>query len=237
MVEVDGMRLNSTEIKLRPDHSWKSEYQFHTELDALEDRHTVIVSTFGDYTAFTFTYDIDPEHPNGVKVPRITDISVGNAMIEGQSSSVVNVTVVNPSIQRYPMKLMVHTEGTDGSLYFPTPPPGGSETITVELLDEQNIEIAGEARLYTGDFNDSEGGIHQVGFVGRAGGTTTMWNESFEPVAAPWSDDPYEYHNASIDPTDTLAERASGGVEVGGVPIALPIVALLAGGFVVWRMG
>ncbi|MFC7315708.1 hypothetical protein ACFQPE_02710 [Halomarina halobia] len=235
MVEVDGTRLNSTEIKLDPGDSWEGEYQLRPELDALKDNHTVTVSTFGDYTEFEFTYEIDPENPGEVEVPRITNVSVGNAVIDGKPSSVVNVTVVNPSIQTYSTKLMVHTEGTDGSFYPAIVPPGETETITVELLDDQNTEIAGEARLYTDDFNESEGGIHQVGFVGRAGGSSEMWNESFEPVAAPWSEDPYQYHNASIGGSEGLAERASGGVDLWGVPIVYFAGSLLLGAFVLRR--
>ncbi len=192
------------------------------------DEHTVKISTFGDTTQYNFTHEIDPENPNGVEVPRITEASVGNAVVDGKQSAVVNVTVENPSRQTYPTKLMVHTEGTDGSYYPAIASPGENETITVELLDAPDAEIVGQARLYTGDFEDPEGELDQVGFVGRVDGETEQWNESFEPVAPPWSDDPYQYRNASAGDSPGLAEQVSGGVELGGVPVAY-----LVGGAVV----
>jgi hypothetical protein len=89
--------------------------------------------------------------------------------------------------------------------------------------------VRGEARLYTGTFDDDTTGFDQVGFEGEAGENTTIWNESYESVAAPWSDDPYEYSNGSAD-EPSLADRASDGFEIRGVPAVVPgavVVALL----------
>ena len=234
-ISIDRTIIRQYEIYLRPADKWTTRLKLRPELDGLENVHTVTVSTIGTSTNFSFDYVTRFEDPNGVKVPRITNVSVGNARIDGRPSAVVNVTVVNPSAQTYPTKLMVHTSGTDGSFYLPSVGPRKSETITVELLDEQNGEIAGEARLYAGEFNESDGGIHQVGFVGRAGDDTVTWNESYEPVAAPWSENPYRYTNDSIDGGTSVAERVSDGHEVGGVPIIYPAIAIAGLGFALAR--
>jgi len=215
---VDGTTINQSELTLGPGETWSTEIEFRRSLDALETEHRAVVSTYGASARFDFVYSVDPEASDGVAVPYIADVNVTDGTVDGEPSAVANVTVVNPSVQTYPLKLMVHTEGTDGSFYAAIVPPGESETITAELLDERGGEIAGEARLYAGEFDEQEGGIDQVGFVGRVGEGTETWNESYDPVAAPWSDDPYEYRNESVGEA-SVAERASGGHAIGGVPI------------------
>ena len=102
-------------------------------------------------------------------------------------------------MRRYPTKLFVHTLGTDGSFYAPTPQPHNSTTIKVELLDKQDTKIAGEARLYTGNLTKKSGGLDQVGFAGTAGKGTNQWNESFKPVRPTWMSNHYHYTNDSYD--------------------------------------
>lgn len=225
-LSVDGTTTYQSEFALSPGETWSKEIQVRQSLDALKTSHTVTVSTYGTSAQFEFAHEIDPEAPEGVAVPYIADVNVTDGAIDGEPSAVARVTVVNPSVQTYPLKLMVHTEGTDGSFYAAVVPPNESETITVELLDERGREIRGEARLYAGEFEEREGGIDQVGFVGSVGEGTETWNESYEPVAAPWSDDPYEYRNESADGGGSVAERASGGREIGGVPAVYVVGAL-----------
>lgn len=228
VLSVDGTTVYQSELTLSPGETWSTEIEFRRSLDALETEHTAAVSTYGASAEFEFDHDVDPEAPDGVAVPYIADVNVTDGTIDGEPSAVARVTVVNPSVQTYPLKLMVHTEGTDGSFYAAITPPGESETITVELLDERGSEIRGEARLYAGEFDEREGGVDQVGFVGSAGEGTETWNESYDPVAAPWSDDPYEYRNGSAGGETNVAERASGGHAVGGVPAVYPIAGALA---------
>lgn len=226
-VSVGRATYYQSNIDLRPGEAWTDRIELRPNVDALEETHNVTVSTVGEAVEFSFDLDVDPENPDGVKIPRIRNVDVGTAVVDGEPSAVVNVTVVNPSVQTYPTKLMVHTKGTDGSFYLPSTAPGESETITVELLDERGSHVAGEARLYAGEFNESDGGLDQVGFAGRADGETAQWNESFEPVAAPWSDEPYQYENASVGDGRSIADRASGGHDVGGVPVVYPVLALV----------
>ena len=225
-LSVDDTTIYQSELTLLPGETWSKKIKFRESLDALEAQHTATVSTLGASAQFEFTHEIDPEVPEGVAVPYIADVNVTDGTIDGEPSAVARVTVVNPSVQTYRLKLMVHTEGTDGSFYAAVVSPNESETITVELLDERGSEIHGEARLYAGEFEEREGGVDQVGFVGSAGERTETWNESYEPVAAPWSDDPYEYRNESASGGESVAERASGGREIGGVPAVYVVGAL-----------
>ena len=158
-------------------------------------------------------------------------MEVTNGTINGEPSAVANVTLVNPSKQLYSTKLMVHTVGTDGSLYPASVRPESSRTITVELLDDRGAEIAGEARLYTGNMTTKEGAMDQVEFAGQAGEQTQVWDASYEPVRPTWMKNNYEYHNDSYP--RSLPEKLSGGYEVSGVPIVYVALALLVGWFVV----
>lgn len=112
--------------------------------------------------------------------PYIADVTVADGSIDGEPSAVAKVTIVNPSEQLYSTKLMVHTVGTDGSLYPASVGPSDSRTITVELLNERGAEIAGETRFYAGNMTTEEDALDQVEFAGRAGTQTRHWNVSFD---------------------------------------------------------
>lgn len=203
-------------------------------MDVLRRDHTIVVSTFGDSAQFNFTKEIDSSKSRSIPKPHIKNIEVANGTIDGEPSAVAKVTVVNPSIHPYPLKLMVHTLGTDGSFYGASVPPGGQDTITVELLDERGAQIAGEARLYAGNLSEGDGAMDQVGFVGRAGEDTKTWNETYEPIKGPWRSDGYEYRNETLEEESSLAERLSGGYDVFGIP-AVYLIAGLGLGFLLFR--
>lgn len=228
-VTVDKYSLFTNDVTFEPGETKSWEINVTYGLDVLQKPHYVYVSTFGDSTRFNFTKEIDPSNPGPIPTPYIEEVRVTNGTIDGEPSAVAKVTVVNPSIQTYPTKLAVHTLDTDGSFYPASAAPGGKNTITVELLDERGTQIAGEARLYAGNLSKGNGAMQQVGFVGRAGEDTKTWNETYEPVKAPWRDEPYEYHNATYEENTTWAERLSGGYEVFGVPVAYLVGALLVG--------
>jgi hypothetical protein len=237
VVRADERVVVNESLHLASGERWNETVTVRSSLDALRDVHVVRVSTYGATRAFEFEYPIDAENASDVPTPYIADATVSQGTVDGERSTVVNVTVTNPSNQQYPTKLMVHTEGTDGSFYAAIVPPGESETVTVELLDDAGTTVGGEARLYAGRFNESDGGIDQIGFRGRVDGSTATWNESYEAVEGPWSDDPYRYENASVGDDPDLVDRVSGGREVRGVPIVVPgaVVVLAVAGLVVAR--
>lgn len=171
-------------------------------IDPLRDTHTVNISTFGNSTSLSFHHDVNLSDPDQVPIPKITNVTVANGTFRGEASAVAYVTVTNPTNQLYPMKLLVHTEETDGGLYGAAVNRSDSRTITVGLLDEQGATVAGEARLYVNRPRDAEGALDQVEFVGRAGEPTEVYNRSYEPVRGPWTDDPYQYENESLGTDD-----------------------------------
>jgi hypothetical protein len=233
-IQVDGQRVQNTNYRLDENERRTETIDITPGINVNEDNHTVKFATYGNSTQFNFTREINSSSPGEVPTLYISDVEVTTGTIDGEPSAVANVTLVNPSQQLYSTKLMVHTIGTDGSLYPASVRPESSRTITVELLDDREGEIAGEARLYTGNLTTEEGAMDQVEFVGEAGSETQVWNASYDPVRPTWMNNNYEYSNATYGPS--LGERVSGGQEIEGVPIAYPIGALLVGWFVVRKV-
>jgi len=227
VISVDNQRVYDKDLRLDSNESHTERVNLTPGINVNQDNHTVTFSTYGNHTQFNFTREIDSSDPGTVPTPKITDVEVTSGTVEGQESVVANVTLANPSEQLYSTKLMVHTVGTDGSLYPASVRPGDTRTITVELLDEPGAEIAGEARLYTGNMSTDEGAIDQVEFAGAVEGGTSVWDTSYEPVRPTWMDDNYEYENASYE--RSIGAKLSRGHEVGGVPVAYLVAALVVG--------
>jgi hypothetical protein len=228
---VDSQRIYDTDFRLGRNEQRTQTINITSGINVNQDNHTVAFYTYGNSTQFNFTRKINSTNPGDIPTPYIADVEVTNGTIDAEPSAVANVTLVNPSKQLYSTKLMVHTVGTDGSLYPASVRPESSRTITVELLDDRGAEIAGEARLYSGNMTTKEGAMDQVEFAGQAGEQTRVWNRSYEPVRPTWMKNNYEYHNDSY--SRSLPEKLSGGHEFSGVPIAYAVVALLAGWLVV----
>ncbi len=110
---------------------------------SIENKHTVTISTYGNYTTYNFTKEINASATQEIPTPYISNVTVADGTVDGERSAVAYVTLVNPSIRRYPTKLFVHTLGTDGSFYAPSPQPNNSTTVKVELLDERGYEDCG----------------------------------------------------------------------------------------------
>lgn len=233
-IRVDGQRVYDADFRLDRNEQRTQRINITPGIDVTRDEHTVTFSTYGNSTQFNFTREIDSTDSGEVPTPYISNVEVENGIINGEPSAVANVTLVNPSKQLYSTKLMVHTVGTDGSLYPASVRPGTSRTITVELLDDRGAEIAGEARLYTGNMTTREGAMDQVEFAGQAGEQTQMWNASYEPVRPTWMNDNYEYQNDSY--SQGLAEKLSDGHDVGGVPIVYVAISLLVGWLIVRKL-
>jgi hypothetical protein len=227
VLTVDGQRIYEENFNLSENEHRTEKINITPGINVNEGEHTVSFSTFGGHTQFNFTREINSTNSGEIPAPHISDVTVGEGTIDGEPSAVANVTLVNPSEQLYSTKLMVHTTGTDGSLYPASVRPGDSRTITVELLDERGAETAGEARLYAGNMTTKEDALDQVEFAGRAGEQTQVWNTSYEPVKPTWMNDHYRYHNDSYG--QSFGEKASGGHDIGGVPVVYFGLALLVG--------
>jgi hypothetical protein len=228
VINVDDRRLTSKRHNLSPGESESWRINVTEALNAVGHNHTVTISTRGDYVQYNFTEEFDPDETDELPVPRITDVKVENGTIRGEPSTVAMVTVRNPSVQTYGMKLMVFTEGTDGSLYPSSVKPQSNRTLKVELLDPRGELVAGEVRLYSGNLSAGDGGIDQVEFVGRAGEETNHWNRSYEPVKGTWRKDNYIYENESVPDSDADSLVEGVDVRLVGAGVATAVLALLA---------
>ncbi|WP_238398124.1 hypothetical protein [Halorussus salinus] len=229
VVTVDGKQVHEAELNLSEDEERIQNINLTKGINVNRDNHTVVFSTYGAHTQFNFTRKIDSADPGPIPTPYIADVEVTEGTIEGKSSTVANVTLVNPSEQIYSTKLMVHTVGTEGSLYPASVRPGDTRTITVELLDDRGAKVAGEARLYTDNLTDADSGIDQVEFAGQVGTETSVWNASYEPVRPTWMQNNYEYHNDSYAPGP--ATKLSRGYELAGIPVIYVLVGVVLGLF------
>ncbi|UPV99533.1 hypothetical protein M0R88_13520 [Halorussus gelatinilyticus] len=229
VVTVDKKRVYAENLNLSEGERRTKHINITDGINVNRDNHTVVFSTYGAHTQFNFTRKIDSANSGPIPTPYIADVEVTEGTIDGEPSTVANVTLVNPSDQIYSTKLMVHTVGTDGSRYPASVRPGDTRTITVELLDDRGAKIAGEARLYTDNLTDPSSGIDQVEFAGQVGTETRVWNASYEPVRPTWMQNNYEYHNDSYAPGP--ATKLSGGHELAGVPVVYLLVGVLFGLF------
>jgi hypothetical protein len=228
VINADDREVSSKRHNLSPGESKRWKINITDGLNAVEKNHTVTVSTRGDYVQYNFTEEFDPDETEELPVPRITDVTVENGTIRGEPSTVAMVTVRNPSVQTYGMKLMVFTEATDGSLYPSSVSPESNRTLKVELLDPRGELVAGEVRLYSGNLSAGDGGIDQVEFVGQAGRETNHWNQSYEPVKGTWRKDNYVYQNESVPDSD--ADPLVEGIDdrLVGAGVAAAVLALCA---------
>ncbi|MFC6723906.1 hypothetical protein ACFQE1_05865 [Halobium palmae] len=197
-IDVDDQTLSDKMVNFSSGEHKEWSYDINRGINVVQDNHTIRFSTFGNSTAYNFTRDIETADAEKYPTPYISNVSVENGTIDGEPSAVANVTVVNPGPQTYGMKLLVNTEGTDGSFYAVSIPSYTNQTFSAELLEPRGDRIAGEARLYVKRPRKEDGALDQVEFVGSARSGTKQWNSSYEPVRGPWLDDSYEYENESI---------------------------------------
>jgi hypothetical protein len=207
VVNVDGRPLAARDVELAPGETEHFQINITDGLDAVARDHSVVVSTYGDYVEYNFTRQFDPDVTEEIPVPRITNVEIKNGSVRGEPSTVAMVGVENPSVQTYGIKLMVFTEGTDGSLYPSSVPPKSNRTIKVELLDPRGSVVAGEARLYAGNLSKGDGGIDQVEFVGQADSETRHWEEEYVPVKGTWRKQNYVYDNETVVTAEDREER------------------------------
>ncbi|MFC4356428.1 hypothetical protein ACFO0N_00525 [Halobium salinum] len=206
---VDNEELTEQEFAISPGDVERWSFNTSRGFDVTKDEHTVDFSTFGNSTSYNITRDIETADAEAYPTPYIGNVTVTEGTVDGETSSVAKVEIVNPGPQTYGMKLLVNTEGTDGSFYAVGIPSYSSETFTVELLEPVGDKIAGEGRLYTERPRDTEGALDQVEFVGSPDSKTKQWNTSYEPARGPWLDNSYEYENESIDTDMDNRENAN----------------------------
>jgi hypothetical protein len=227
VVKIDGKRQRFTTENISSGSEFNHKIELKEGLDILSTNHTIYFSTFGADTRFNFTKKIDYRNTTRFPKPQITNVTVANGTVDGEPSTVAYVTVSNPTNQLYSMKLLVHTEETQGGLYGGSTPEYTNRTVKVELLEEPGTTVAGEVRLYVGEPSEREGGLDQVEFVGRAGEDTEVYNRSYEPATGPWAEDSYVYENESVGDDDGWLGGSGTDPLVNGVVVAGFVVAVL----------
>lgn len=227
VTKVDGRTRNDPQVNLSSGENFSHKFRVNESLDLLSTNHTIYFSTFGADTRFNFTKKIDYRNTTRFPKPQITNVTVANGTVDGEPSTVAYVTVSNPTNQLYSMKLLVHTEETQGGLYGGSTPEYTNKTVKVELLEEPGTTVAGEVRLYVGEPSEREGGLDQVEFVGRAGEDTEVYNRSYEPATGPWAEDSYVYENESVGDDDGWLGGSGSDPLVNGVVVAGFVVAVL----------
>lgn len=231
VVEVDDRRHFDRSINFSSGETIHDKINITDSVDILTSSHSIYFSTYGADTYLNFTHEIDYRNSTRFPKPQITDVRVANGTVDGNRSTVAYVTVVNPSNQLFPMKLLIHTTETQGGLYAAATPEYNKSVIKVELLEERGELVAGEVRLYVGKPSEQQGALDQVEFVGRAGGETVVYNRTYEPVKGPWAEDAYEYRNESVEDRESGGLLESGREQIIGVAAFLLALAV----FVTWR--
>jgi hypothetical protein len=197
VILVDDERFNKTNLKLSPNESWSNTWKIHDYVNVLRENHSVVVSSFGGHTTLNFTKRVDYEHPGKYSVPTIVETELVAANESDYANAYLAVTMSNPSRRSYAMRLMVHTNETNGKSWGAMVPYKKDQyTVYVPLRDDADHLIQGEVRLYYSEsegVNATDGVRQQVSFEGRVGGETRMRNESYEPVVPPFEEEPYVY--------------------------------------------
>lgn len=233
-LEIDDQTINQSRLSIDEGETGKRTINITSGINVNQDDHSIRFSTYGNSTYLNFTREIDSANTGQVPVTHIENVTVRDGKYRGQPATVADITLANPSDQIYSTKLFVHTTETDGRHKAASVRPGDTRTITVKLNEKPGTKVAGEARLFTGNLTQKEGAFDQIEFVGQAGGETSTWDRSYDPVKPTWMDDHYRYENDSV--RQSFGERVSGGHEIQNVPIAYLAVAFLGAALVVLKL-
>lgn len=203
-ISVDDWPYNQTSIEFQPGETVTRTYNVTDGLDVRQDEHSVNVTTYEGRANFSFERNYSSLDSGLVPVLQITDIRVGSGTFLGNKSTIINVTVKNPSEHIYSAYLVAHTQKTTGSVEIANPTPGTSQTVSLPLNEPIGSSVHGEIRMFMGKPNESRGALEQVAFSGSAGEPTNYRSQSYEPFEPPWEEDAYEYYDPTLPGTGPL---------------------------------
>ncbi|WP_227260165.1 hypothetical protein [Salarchaeum japonicum] len=198
-ITVDRWLYAQPHFNISAGETYQESFNVTDGLDVESVVHTVNLTTFGAAAKFTFDQEYNTLHPGAVPVPRITDIEVDTGTARGNESTVVYVTVENPSKTGYVSHAVAYTEETSASSSMANPLPGTSETVMLELLEPVGSDVRGEIRLFMGKPNETEGALEQVEFSGAAGSETEYEREAYEPFRLDGPNGGYSYGGSGGD--------------------------------------
>ncbi|MGB9986126.1 hypothetical protein [Salarchaeum japonicum] len=224
--DVDGWEYSRDSLSLQPGATHYREYNITDGIHVEQNNHSVHLLTAGGSAQFDFSGEYSTLSSGGVPTPKITNITIDTGTARGNESTVVYVTVKNPSENVYVSHVVAHTQETSATSSMANPLPGTSETVKLELLEPVGSDVRGEIRLFMGKPNETEGALAQVEFSGSAASETEYARETYEPFSLDGPNGGYSY---------------SSGAESGSVPAGVQwIVAgglglVLIGSVLWWR--
>lgn len=199
-VDVDERYSKWEPLELSPGKDRVYTYDLSEGVDFMRDEHTVRFVGGPDALYFNFTEKIDPVNTTEYPTPEITDISLENGTFRNEQRTFINVSAHNPSGRSMTLAIRAHTLETTGFYGLLHLPAHSSSNETIVLNEKPGELVAGEVRMYTGNFSEGDGALDQVEIKGRVGEETQWSHEEYETVVAPWEDedDHYVYENESV---------------------------------------
>jgi len=196
-ITVDRWLYTQSHFNISSGETYQNSFNITDGLNVESVVHTVNLTTFGAAAQFAFNQEYETLQPGSVPVPKITDIKVDTGTARGNTSTVVYVTVENPSKTGYASYVVAHTEETSASTNVANPLPKTSETVKLELLEPVGSDVRGEIRLFMGKPNETEGALAQVEFSGSAASETEYARESYEPFSLDGPNGGYSYSSGA----------------------------------------
>lgn len=204
-------------------------------ISVMDVEHSVSVQTYGGNETFYFVEEFDTAAPDNVPTPRILDIEVDEGTARGNQSTLVSITVTNPSKQSYLMHLLVHTLKTDSSYPSFHVMPGETKVVEAEVYEPLGSRVSGEVRFFLQRAGQPSHGLQQFEFTGRANGTTEYWKEGYREIPSPDAEDPYHYENESLDPADDASLIPTDAPALGFYATGATVFVAVLVGWVGWR--
>lgn len=199
-VEMDTWYSKREAFELSPGEERVFAFDLTEGVDFMRDDHSVKFIGGPESLHFNFTKEIDPISTNEYPTPEITDISLVTGSYQNGQRTLIDVTGYNPSGRSMTLVIRAHTLETTGFYGLIQFSPHSSSNETIILNEKPGELVAGEVRMYTGNFSAGDGALDQVEIKGRSGEETRWSHEEYETVVAPWEDenDHYVYENESV---------------------------------------
>ncbi|SDM85427.1 hypothetical protein SAMN05192554_108138 [Haloarchaeobius iranensis] len=209
-------------------------YNLSSSVTANQDQHRLRVGTVGDLT--TYEFELNPNSLSGIPLPKIENVEVTRATLDGEETTALRITVRNEANVQYLTDIRVTTLETN---FRPTsgrvPIEENRRTVLVPLDEEPEMVVAGEVRLYTGWVHNESRISDQVEFEGTVDGETEVWDREFEPIQIDYANrdvEEYQYRNATVKAKndEIWRERLKPVAAVAGVMLVgiLLVVSLLS---------
>lgn len=147
-IAVDGWQFTRENFEIAPRAQKTWTIDVTDGISVMETEHVVSLETYGGNATFHFVERFDVAEPGDVPVPRVLDVEVSEGMARGNQSTIVSITVTNPSQQNYFAYILVHTFRTDGSFPSFQVMPGETKVVEAEVYEPLGTRVSGEVRFF-----------------------------------------------------------------------------------------